>query len=82
MPGVSHSFTSRREKKSSKWPQKLSHCAFENENVSVTPEVGRYWWRRAEGALSEVMVERSPHREGSGGTGGYGNLAVMRRWEL
>jgi len=56
MPGVSHSFTSRREQNGSEWPPKLS-CASKNENVSVMPEVGRYWCRRAEGALSEVMVE-------------------------
>lgn len=41
MPGVSHSFTSRREQKGSEWPQKLSYCASENENVSVKTGVGR-----------------------------------------
>lgn len=78
MPGVSHSFTSRREQGGSEWPQKLSHCASENESVSVTPKAGRCWWRswrgserrRREGHTEKEAVARVAME----------SPAVMQRW--
>lgn len=74
MPGVSHSFTSRREQTGSEWvaTEAFLLCFWEQKCL-------RNAWGR------KVLVEKSwrgseeghggvkPHREGSGSTGGHGN---------
>lgn len=81
---VSHTHSHLEENKQavSEWPQKLSCCAFENKNVSVMPEVGRYWWRKAEGALRKVMVEWSHTEKEVAAQAAMESPAVMQRWEL
>lgn len=76
-----HSRLEENKQAASEGPQQLS-CASENKNVSVTPEVGRYWWRRAEGALRKVMVERSHTEKEAAAQAAMESPAVMQRWEL